>query len=268
MAQLFIKLAVVILISTFVISCSQQVELLEQKEAADEQLAVGPEPNSVILEKGFVSAAFEATGGLSAWVEVRRILLECVVTFYKQDGTFYLTEQVHQIFPWSNSIRILSPEPQGRYIWQLSDGKFSVLEAADTNQRLPSEIGTETFATAILEITTAPVRFLDKKAEFEKRPQPIKIEGLLYWPIRKSLKAGQSGVAGKRAIFCQNQDTSLIDIIWYIDESSAGLLAVRTYNYSEFKDEGILLPGTVEIFRASSDGVLKKRLAKIDYHRR
>ena len=66
--------------------------------------------------------------------------------------------------------------------------------------------------------------------------------------------------------FFQNQQSSLVDVVWYSSESSDSLLTVRGYNYTQIKDNGIVLPRRVEIFGASSDGVLQKRLAKIEYH--
>ncbi len=262
MKQLFMKIAVGILVLFLAAGCGQQVE----SKPAVEPLAVGAENASIALEGEFVSAAVKATGGLKAWMEVKEVPLECVVTFYKADKSLYLTEQIHQIYPWSNSIRISAEEPEGKFVCQLSGGKFSVLKTAEKDWTLPVEIEAKTFARAVLDIMTAPVRFLDKSAVYTKRRQLIKIDGQIYWPVVRIVKTEQGDGAEEGVIFCQSQQSSLIDVVWYGSGDSDSLLTVRGYNYTQTKDNGIVLPRRVEIFKASSDGVLQKRLAKMEYH--
>ncbi len=262
MTRLFMKITAGILVLLLAVGCGRQVE----SKPVTEPLAVGAENDSIFLKGGFVSGAIKATGGLKAWMEVKEMSVECVVTFYKPDKSLYLTEQVHQIYPWTNSIRISADEPGERLVYQLSRGKFSVLETAEKDWTLPVEIEAETFARAVLDIMTAPVRFLDKSAVYSEKQQLTKIDGRIYRPVIRTMKTEQSDSAEEGVIFCQNQQSSLFDVIWYSGEGSDSLLTVRGYNYSRIKEGGVVLPGRVEIFRASSDGVLQKRLAKIEYN--
>ncbi len=262
MKQLLMKITAGILVLFLAAGCGRQVE----SKPATEPLAVGAENDSIAMEGGFVSAAVKATGGLKAWMEVKEVSLECVVTFYKPDKSLYLTEQVHRIYPWSNSIRISAEEPEDKFVCQLSRGEFSVLKTAEKDWTLPVEIKARAFARAVLDIMTAPVRFLDKSAVHTERRQFIKIEGQIYWPVIRTMKTEQGDGAEEGVIFCQSQQSSLVDVVWYSSEGSDSLLTVRGYNYTQIKDNGIVLPRRVEIFRASSDGVLQKRLAKIEYH--
>ncbi len=113
------------------------------------------DPNFVMPE--YASGAIEATGGLEAWTKARKLELDCVVTLYKSDGSFYLTEQHHEIYsvqgpdfqPWLNSIRISAVEPKGKFVWQLSGELFSVLEGAEQVGALPI-MANRYFAEAIL----------------------------------------------------------------------------------------------------------------------
>jgi len=262
MKWLLMKITVGILVLFLAFGCGRRIE----SKPVTEPLAVGAENDLITPKGGFVSAAVKATGGLKAWMEVKEVSLECVVTFYKPDKSLYLTEQVHQIYPWSNSIRISAEEPEEKFICQLSRGKFSILKTAEKDWTLPVEIEAKTFARAVLDIMTAPIRFLDKSAVYTERRQFTKIEGQIYWPVIRTVKTEQGDGAEEGVIFCQNQQSSLIDVVWYSSEGSDGLLTVRGYNYIQIKDNGIVLPRRVEIFRASSDGVLQKRLAKIEYH--
>jgi len=261
MKQLFMKIAVGILVLLLSIGCGRRIE----SKPVTEPLAVGAESDSIALERRFVSAAIEASGGLKAWMEVKEVSVECVATFYKPDKSLYMTEQVHQIYPWSNSIRISAEEPGGKFVCQLSRGKFSILETAEENWTLPVEIGAKTFAMAVLDIMTAPARFLDKSAVYKEIKRFTKIEGQVYWPVIRTEKTEQGSGAEEEVIFCRNQQSSMIDVVWYSSEGSDSLLTVRGYNYTQIKEDGIVLPQRVEIFSASSDGVLQKRLAKIEY---
>ncbi|MHC4337180.1 MAG: hypothetical protein ACYSTG_04420, partial [Planctomycetota bacterium] len=66
-----------------------------------------------------------------AWMRTKKIALDCRVTLYRDDGSFYLTEQCHEIYPWSNSIRISAEEPQGRFVCDFSNGVFRVLQGGE-----------------------------------------------------------------------------------------------------------------------------------------
>jgi len=55
--------------------------------------------------------------------------------------------------------------------------------------------------------------------------------------------------------------------------SGDDFLAVRGYDYTEVvrmdsqgEKEGVRVPGRIEIFKADSQGNLRQRLVKIDYH--
>lgn len=226
------------------------------------------DPNFVMPD--YVSRAIEATGGCQAWTKAKKLQGDCVVTFYKPDGSFYLTEAHLEIYPWIDSIRISAREPQGRVVCQLSGGSLSVLEEVKsrrTENTLPIGVMDRYFAKAILDITTAPVRFLDESVVFTKRSEPIKMEGLWYYPIERatiaSSKQGAVEPYWSKVVFYQNRDTSLVDTLWFAREE---FLAVRGYDYREVKDKGVLVPTKIEIFRTDVEGVLLQRMVKIDFY--
>ena len=245
-----------------VVGCEQ-----EHKEDASRPRAGLTDPNFVMPE--YASRAIEATGGRQAWMKTKKLELDCVVTIYKPDGSFYLTEQHHEIYPMSNSIRISAEEPQGKFVCQLSAGIFSVLEGAEQVDDLPVAIENFHFAEAILDITTAPVRFLDKPFAFNKGPKPAKIEGQWYYPIERE-KILVDDIADlpywPKVVFCQNTGTSRIDMIWFADTAEKKFLAVRGYDYKEVEKGSILVPTKIEIFVTDPAGVLRERLVKIDYY--
>ena len=144
------------------------------------ELARMPEPETITVMSDYAGKAFEVGGGLGAWTKTKQINFDGIVTFYKPDGSCYLTEQSYKVYPWLNSIEISATEPQGNFVWELSRASFSVLEGAGRVDALPIAVCDRYFAEAILDMVTAPVRFLDESVEFSKGPKPVKKEGLWY----------------------------------------------------------------------------------------
>lgn len=260
----FSKTIWLVLVIAFVVTGCEQADkhaALVYKRFSD--------PNFVVPGSA-ASQAIEATGGPEAWAAVEKLEFQGVVTFYQPDDSgipntikdvwkpsFYLTEQHYEINPWSNLIRISTTEPQGKFVWQLSRGKFSVLRGARQVNTLPVRVCERWFAEAILSLITAPVRLLDTEAGFTRSPTPVRIEGLWYHPIRQ---------VGSDTVFYQSRDGFLIDMIQLADVSQQRYLAIRGYDYKEVQKGGILAPVKIEIFQADANGFLQQRLVKIDFY--
>ncbi|MBA7640932.1 hypothetical protein ES703_48603 [subsurface metagenome] len=143
---------------------------------------------------------------------------------------------------------------------------------------MPIAIENYYFAEVILDITTAPVRFLDKSFAFTKGQKPVKTEGQWYYPIERAkiLVDDTTDIPyWPNIVFCQNTDSSRVDMLWFIDggdpavllrQNEAAGLAVRGYDYKEVEKGSILVPNRIEIFRTDAAGVLRERLVKIDYY--
>ncbi len=207
----------------------------------------------------YISRAVEVTGELQPWAKTQRLEFDCVVAFYKPDGSFYLTEQHHEIYPWSNLIRISAQEPQGKFVWEFSPDGMTVIEGTRQGDFLPIGLGAEDFAKAILDITTTPVRLLESKAGFTRGPNPVKVEGRWYYPI------GPSGLDNRtNIIFYQNRDSSLVDMLRFASVDGGTFLAVRGYYYHEIEKGSVSVPTKVEIFKTDAAGFFQQRLVKID----
>jgi len=237
-------------------------DLTGGKEPSGYRLLMDPD----LAIPDYASRAVESAGGRHAWAKVKKLQFHCVVTFYQPDGSFYLTEQQHEIYPWSNIIRISALEPQGNFVWQLSKAKFRTIEGSQQADFLPAPMSARGLAEAILNITTAPARLLDSSfASFTKVDTPVKIEGVWYYPIGQSRKVVDP--YWSKVLFCQNRDSSLVDILWFADVDEQKFLAVRGYDYRKVEKQGVLVPTGIEIFTTDAAGTLQKRLVKIDYHK-
>jgi len=212
----------------------------------------------------FASAAFEATGGRRTWTNTLSFQLDCVVTFYKQDGSFYLTEHKYRVEPWSNSIWISACEPQYKFVWHLSDEQFSIFEGAERTSALPVALDAQHFAQAVLNITTTPARFLDQSFRFTEGPAPIKIEGRWYHPIERNRILASDLSHWSKVVFYQDRDTSLVDMVWFTAAGEEKFLMVRGYDYHKAQKQGVLVPSKIEIFETDAAARLKQRLVKID----
>ena len=240
-----------------------------ERQYRQKELAYGPDPETLVVPADYAARAIEATGGMKTWTETKELELDCVVSFDQPDGSFYLTEHHYEIYPWSNSIRISTREPQGKFVWQLSQGQLSVLEGAEPDDALPIAMDSRRFADVILNAVTAPVRFVDTSTRFVKRTTPVKVEGLLYEQLERFAVADEKPQkieiepCWSKAVFYQNEASSLVDILWFVEIDKNKLYVVRGYDYSEVGKGAVSIPTRIEIFGADMQGASSKRLAKI-----
>ena len=225
----------------------------QKPTATGDPLACGPNVNTLVVTNDFVAKAIVSAGGCKAWLNTKKLDLDCIVTFYDSTGGFYLTQQHHEIYPWSNSVRISATEPQGKFICLLSQDSFTPAE-------VQVQYDIRNLIYAVRAVTTAPVRFLDEPAEFSRSSEPVKMQGLWYYPI----ELRSTGDEPRKVVFYQNRDTSLVDIISFVGEKES--LLVRGYDYRKVKPTGVLLPTRIEVFSTNPAGVIQHRLLKIDYY--
>lgn len=223
-------------------------------------LAYEPNAETIVVANDYARRAIGVTGGYQAWLKTKKLQADGVVTFYKPDGSFYLTGQHYEIYPWSNSIRISATEPQGSFVWELSRGGLEGGQSSYTGVGFPVELCSKScYTELILDIITAPVRFLDKPVEFNRASGAIKTEGRWCHSIQR-VNPDKTGIWSD-AVFYQNTDSDLVDMIWFTDVG----LAVRCYDYRRAGPQGVLIPDRIEIFRTDARGLLQQRLVKIDF---
>jgi len=253
-----------VLVAVFVLTGCQQ----QRKEKADVS-ARGPDVEAMSPPSEEAARAIDATGGLNAWKKTTMLQLDCVVTFYRPDGSFYLTEQRYKVHPWLNSIQVSADEPQGAFVWKLSRGQFKVLRGADQIDALPKAVPSRCFAEVILDIITAPARFMDGSVVFTKQSTPVKMQGKWYYPINRQGKDLTALISD--AVFYQDRDSSLVDMI-RLACLNTGLARekpiqyVRGYDYQEVEKAGPRIPTRIEIFETDARDRTQKRLVTIDCH--
>ena len=250
-----IKIVYTLCVLVFLAGCQKSVK---QEESS---LAIDPMAEKVVVPPQFTSAAIDKAGGLEAWGRVREIQLGCIVTFYDKNAGYYLTGQKYDIFPWSNSIVISGKEGTADYEWQLLQSKFEVLEGPGQISNFKDQIENSCFAELILNLITAPARFLDKSVIYSRDANPINIKGQWCYPISRRLKA--DGKATVSLVYYQNRDTSLVDMILLTCSNNAAFL-VCGYDYVPIEEGEVSVPSRIEIYTANSDGSAQRQLFRID----
>jgi len=249
-----------------------------EQRRKEEVLAIEPNVAPIVFMADYASDAIQATGGTDVWTKIDMLALVGVVTVYQPDGSLYLTEHHFEIYPWLNSIKISAQEPLSRFVWQLSGEQFSLLEGDKQLDVEPPCLLSKTetgvtyrdYAEAVLNLVTAPVRFLDDSVVFVKEPGPVRMEGRWYysivqtypaprpssivhpWPPAGELPSSDEGrgtrdegravaqASWSQVVFFQNRDSpasggqgSLVDMVWFADIEQKKFLAVRGYDYKE-----------------------------------
>ena len=222
-------------------------------------LAQSPDAGTLGAPSDFATPAIDAAGGLDAWTTTKQLQLDCVVTFFGADGAYYLTEQSIKVYPWSNALEISASEPQGEFVWRLSSGRFEVVEGAGHVKDLPVAAANRCASEAILEIVMAPARLLDKSAKYSRQSDAVQLHGQWYYPIDSK--------AASKAVFYQDRDNSVVDMIQLACKAGSKTLTVRGYDYVKVEKDGPAVPRKIEIFSGSSDEEGQKRLVTIDCHR-
>ena len=260
------------LVALTLTGCSQQV--LETPQGDTNLLATGPDREALVAPPDYVSGVLETSGGLALWRQQTRLHASGIVKLYAPDGSFYLTKHDLEVYPWSNAIRIEANEPRARFVWQLAEGRYQVVEGTAPLDVSPLAGSYGTYADAILQIVTAPVRLLDKEVELEREVTPVRLEGL--WYQRVSAKYFPATMVSTQtesvaietdwtdAIYYLNRAAGLIDMIWLGNATKQEYVVVRGYDYAAETEGGLRLPSKIEIFRADADGNALDRLAQLD----
>jgi hypothetical protein len=226
--------------------------------------ATGPDLQRLPTPSSFVSAALDATGGLSAWEECKKIEFHAAVTASERDGCFYLTEQDFVLCPWSDSVQITAHEPQADFIWQVVHGRYRTSQTDPNADVSPLRGLFRDYADAVLRIATAPVRMLEDSRLLDRRSAAVQIAGQWYLPIDAQYNEQTAEPYWTKGIYFQSVDRSQVDMIWLGNPLTDKFLVARGYDYAPSTNAGVLFPTKIEVFRSDSEANIGPRLALVD----
>jgi len=239
--------------------------------------ATGPDREALPAPPPHVTAALDATGGLATWMQCKKLAFDAVVTAYKPEGDFYLTEHKFTVCPWGNAIQVSAQEPQIRLAFRIVEGQYHLLDGDVKMDVSPLSVCYRDYAEAMFQIVMAPVRMLRDKATLLRKPVPVMISGAWYYPIEAKFEAAKIVSKGlgrdkitvvepywTQGVYYQNQDGSLVDIIWLANPATQKFLVVRGYDYARIVKGGALVPTKIEVFQSDAEAVQGQRLALVD----
>jgi len=255
--------AVLIVLTALTLTgCGRQAS----KESAPDLnlLATGPDRQTLPTPRPFVSAALDATGGLAAWEQCKKIEFHAAVTACERDGCFYLTEHDFVLWPWSESVQVAAHEPQANFTWQVIHGQYHASQADPNADVSPLRGLSRDYADAVLQIATAPVRMLEDNVLLGRRPATTQIAGQWYLPIDAKYKEQTAEPYWTQGIYFQTVDRSLVDMVWLGNPLTHKFLVARGYDYAPSTGTGVLIPTKIEVFRSDSEANIGPRLALVD----
>lgn len=181
------------------------------------------------------------------------ISAECIVTVFDDNGSGYVSQQRHTIYPEASAINIQATEPEGDFEWSLSDGVFTVVKG--DSSKLPVILSSNEISEAIVLTIAARGGFLGDKGG--QLLDPISIDGQMYQPM-------VIDGSNNKKIY---RDVSSFDIDWVeIGNSKNNVLyAARNYNIHKFENTDKLMPTSIDIYNTDKNGRPLDRIMKIEY---
>ena len=115
----------------------------------------------------------------------------------------------------------------------------------------------------ILNLFTLPARLVDKGAVHTQSSDPVKIEGIWYYPVIRSTYSDDSSIdTDYKITYFQRPKTSLMDTVLFADINRQAFYMIRGYDY-RMHPAGIMIPSKAEIYRTDRRGVCQQRLLKL-----
>jgi len=198
----------------------------------------------------------------------RSIVADCIVTFYKADGSIYLSEQRHKIYPQSQGLEISGIEPGGQFTWILLGGDFRTVEGTANVGELPGVMYDRKIAKLIL---TAIVAGSGMSAQLSESSELVKIQGRWYSVIQigrgnssKRLKSFE--VPWANLMLYGDSSRGVIDRVVIEDITSDERLMAYSYNFRPLKEMDKSIPTKIDIFKVNKTQTRQKRLLSITCH--
>ena len=209
---------------------------------------------SLILTVVATLAAGGCRGGHKAQkqmpqMSVGTVQMGCFVRLCRSDGSYYMTRQSQKIDTLAGILQVSGVEPDGRYSWQTSSGRFDVMEGKAISPKwLPAEFSPRDYCWAILGC------FQVAAMNSQGQGTPVRILGNWCYPV---------GFDGDLTWY-QSKNGGSVDIV-VIKVSDTLQLMARIYEYHKVTKTGILVPAKIEIYAADSKAMNEQRLIEIDY---
>ena len=189
-------------------------------------------------------------------VKSKAITANCIVTFYKTDGSRYLSEQEHLISPPPGGIAISAEEPGGKISCKFNGG-FSRSGNVKIKD-MPISLCDRSLAKAIWASVTAGCGYLGEKSG--RKGERVNLEGQVYEPITMSAKS-----QGGEIILYKSLSDDAIEVVQVVDLEKEKVLTAKSYNYFWFEELGRRFPMKIDVFSSDKKDSEQKQIMEISY---
>lgn len=218
---------------------------------------------SMLYVSVFVLALFGCKNGVKSRVKEgvkssngQAIAASCIVTFYKSDGSRYISEQKHLINPSAGVIEITAEEPGGQ-VSCILDGGF-VKSGQARVKDLPISMCDRNLAQVIWASVAGGCGFLSEKSG--KKGDELKMEGRWYEPITMTAKSQWA-----QTIIYRNVSDGAIEMVQVADSEHGKVLTAKSYNYFWFEELGGRFPMKIDVFSSAKAEGAQKQILEISY---
>jgi len=185
----------------------------------------------------------------------------CVATFFNSDGSRYITNQQHNIYPVAQKISVSSTEPAGDFSCQFSQSGFIVSSSPNvlgSSRVIPGHTLDRDMTQLVLAAFSAGSGLLDGLTELG---EPEKISGQLYQPLQSRIYCHEQICL----TFYRNINSRVIDVVRFKDSNSARYLFCRSFNYQKISGLARPVPTKIDIFDTDKAGLLLGQLLQLKY---
>lgn len=195
---------------------------------------------------------------------------KCVVTFFLEDGSRYISEQTHKICPDFNRIAMSAVEPEGNIQWELREGNF---QSTAGGANIPSSTVTvinRSVAKAILTNVSA-----DPAPKIIEESEKVKIDGQWYRVIEVAGSShqdfpSQENIKNKWAetVLYADADTGIVKRVSVYDVENDVTATGIGFNFQNLEGIGDSVPTKIDVFLRKGKGmILGRRTLQVNYYR-
>ncbi|MCF7954845.1 MAG: hypothetical protein K9M75_03485 [Phycisphaerae bacterium] len=185
------------------------------------------------------------------------ISAECIVTFFAEEESKYISKHRHTIYPEDTAIKIEADEPGGNFEYCLCNGDYCFINGGSSKTSVT--LYTSEMARAIVLSISARGGFLGDKAGL--MVDPVSIAGRMYQPI--DMSGGDDSRVSQKVY--REISSNQIDWVEIKNSENNVLIAARSYNVRNLADSGKFMPASIDIYNTDSSGRPSNRIMNIEY---
>lgn len=193
------------------------------------------------------------------------ITAECIARYFGIESNTYITTQCHRINPSTDSMVILSEEPDAIYKFTLKKGELSLKKRSKSPEleaQIDSLLDNES-AYLLYQAAIISSKLVDYPITPANKNNTLRINGVWYSTTERHICYNGSKT-GKLKIYsrCDSGKLEWFDLIC---KESDKKLSAYCYNFSDISGFAYSLPTKIDLFCGSAEDYEKQQFAQFEY---